>query len=164
MLQLLRISVMPSHIFSWGENEHDESIALPSGTSIVSFDSILPDTKASSSATMTESPNTTESQAKAAINFIEVEMAKSRTPSSAYQGADQSFPRHEKYFFKDGNITFLVRGLLSPSLCAYQIYMLGCRSTARFIAFTDTFFLVTRSTFLPDCHSSTFRTMKRFLL
>ena len=78
--------------FYWGENVHDSSLALPSGTPIASFDSILPGTKASSRATMTESPNATESQAKAAINLVEVEIAKSRTPTSAYQGADHSFP------------------------------------------------------------------------
>jgi hypothetical protein len=114
---------MPSHIFSWGENEHGVSPALPSGPSVVSFDSILPDTKTSSSATVTESPNATESQAKAGINLVGVEMAESRTPTSVSQGADHSFPRHEKYFFKDGNITFLVRGLLSPIvLCTPNLH------------------------------------------
>jgi hypothetical protein len=51
-----------------------------------------------------------ESQTKPAINPMEVEVqtVKSRTPVSAYARADGSYLRHEKYFFKDGNITFLV--------------------------------------------------------
>jgi hypothetical protein len=53
-----------------------------------------------------------ESQAKPAINPMEVEFktVRSRTPTSTYARALDSYLRHEKYFFKDGNITFLVWG------------------------------------------------------
>lgn len=37
-----------------------------------------------------------------------------RTPRGGQGTLDDSFVRHEAYFFKDGNVTFLVRGLLCP--------------------------------------------------
>jgi hypothetical protein len=33
-----------------------------------------------------------------------------RTHGGSYTGADGLFIRHEKYFFSDGNVTFMVRG------------------------------------------------------
>jgi hypothetical protein len=35
-----------------------------------------------------------------------------KTPKGGYATSDDSFIRHDTYFFKDGNVTFLVRGLL----------------------------------------------------
>ena len=40
-----------------------------------------------------------------------------RTPRGAHAALDDSFVRHDTYFFKDGNVTFLVRGLLRLCLC-----------------------------------------------
>jgi hypothetical protein len=38
-----------------------------------------------------------------------------RIPRESGQATlDDSFVRHDAYFFKDGNVTFLVRGLLCP--------------------------------------------------
>ena len=34
-----------------------------------------------------------------------------RTPRGGHATLDDSFVRHDAYFFKDGNVTFLVRGL-----------------------------------------------------
>ena len=34
-----------------------------------------------------------------------------RTPRDGHATLDDSFVRHDVYFFKDGNVTFLVRGL-----------------------------------------------------
>ena len=34
-----------------------------------------------------------------------------RTPRGGHATLDDSFVRHDMYFFKDGNVTFLVRGL-----------------------------------------------------
>ena len=34
-----------------------------------------------------------------------------RTPRSGHATLDDSFVRHDTYYFKDGNVTFLVRGL-----------------------------------------------------
>jgi hypothetical protein len=56
-----------------------------------------------------EAVRAAESLVNVAVSPLEVEACESRTPASAYQGADDSFLLHEKYFFKDGNVTFLVR-------------------------------------------------------
>ena len=37
---------------------------------------------------------------------------KGRTPGGGHATLDDSFVRHDAYFFKDGNVTFLVRDLL----------------------------------------------------
>ena len=34
-----------------------------------------------------------------------------RTPRGGHATLDDSFVRHDTYYFKDGNVTFLVRGL-----------------------------------------------------
>ena len=57
-----------------------------------------------------EAPRTTEYRAGTPISPLVLETSEGRTPASTYPGADDSFLRHEKYFFSDGNITFLVRG------------------------------------------------------
>ena len=36
--------------------------------------------------------------------------------------AEDSFVRHHKYFFKDGNVTFLVRDIQSRKLCVRYIH------------------------------------------
>ena len=41
-----------------------------------------------------------------------------RTPRGGHATLDDSFVRHDAYFFKDGNVTFLVRGL--PA-CVYPM-------------------------------------------
>jgi hypothetical protein len=46
------------------------------------------------------------------------------TPASTYSSADpagdDSFIRHQTYFFKDGNVTFLVRGV-QPRHCQAEV-------------------------------------------
>jgi hypothetical protein len=37
------------------------------------------------------------------------------TSTGANPTIDDSYPRHDTYFFRDGNITFLVRKVLQPS-------------------------------------------------
>ena len=39
-----------------------------------------------------------------------------RTPGGAHATLKDSFVRHDAYFFKDGNVTFLVRDLLYITL------------------------------------------------
>ncbi|KAI9453554.1 hypothetical protein BJY52DRAFT_1123498 [Lactarius psammicola] len=41
-----------------------------------------------------------------------MELGESETPNDSHQQSDDSFLRHSKYFFKDGNVTFLVDGFL----------------------------------------------------
>ena len=58
-----------------------------------------------------EAPRAFEYQAGSSINSLVTETGEGRPPANAYLGADDSLLRHDKYFFNDGNITFLVRGL-----------------------------------------------------
>jgi hypothetical protein len=79
---------------------------------MISFDSLnsdIPETRPP----VEDAPHATESQAKRTNSQV-IEPSGSRAPSSVsvYPGADTaegSFKRHHKYFFKDGNVTFLVR-------------------------------------------------------
>jgi len=82
--------------------------SLASKPSIVSVDCILSDThKKSPGANGT--PQAAESQIKC-MDSQAIEPLGNRSSVCKYPpGVDNSFIRHPKYFFADGNITFLVR-------------------------------------------------------
>ena len=100
---------MATHIVSWGGNNHIISPVNSSKSSIISIDSIQ------TSSAVREAPCVTESQAKHMSSvLIQTEPSGSETSASTYprvDAADASFERHQKYFFKDGNVTFLVSGV-----------------------------------------------------
>ena len=105
---------MASRLVSWGGNEHIVSSNLSETPSIVSVDSILRDT----------SPTVQGALQSLAMNVASqgIEPSRTRTSksTSTYPGADAadgSFVRHPKYFFKDGNVAFLVRAVRLGSLC-----------------------------------------------
>jgi hypothetical protein len=104
---------MAHRIVSWSDNELCITPVLPSAASIVSFDSTFSDTESygKMSPTASEVPclPSTGFEAKHANlpKFLE-----GRTPRGRHTMPDDSFVRHDRYFFKDGNVTFLVRGLL----------------------------------------------------
>lgn len=85
---------MSPPIVSWKINEPRISSALSSASaaSVVSINSIVSDTHMM----------TTEATADFGAKLTNL-------PGSAHPIADDSFVRHDIYFFKDGNITFLVR-------------------------------------------------------
>jgi hypothetical protein len=77
---------MATHIVSWGGGEH-VILPVPSSTpSIVSVDSVLSHERETYSIVQEATPTVQNDHT-----------------------ADDSFTRHHKYFFKDGNVTFLVR-------------------------------------------------------
>jgi hypothetical protein len=101
-----------SHTVTWGGNDHIVSPDLSRSSSIVSIDSILPHKR--TTAVQVTSVPASESLAKR-MSSLSVEPSGSETLISAStyaraDSADDSFTRHHKYFFKDGNVTFLVRG------------------------------------------------------
>jgi hypothetical protein len=103
---------MASHILSWGGKDHIVSPALPSTPSIiVSVDSILP----YKHDTFSIVQEAAESWVKRTSSLIEPSGSETSTPVSTNPSADpagdDSFIRHHTYFFKDGNATFLVRGV-----------------------------------------------------
>ncbi|KAI0250019.1 hypothetical protein BJV78DRAFT_1376974 [Lactifluus subvellereus] len=59
-----------------------------------------------------EAPRASEYQARTLISSLVTETGEGRAHASTYLGADDSLLQHEKYFFNDGNITFLVDGTL----------------------------------------------------
>jgi hypothetical protein len=110
---------MATHIVSWGSNEHVIS-PLPSTSStpsIVSVDSVLSlERETSSNVQELEATGPApESLAKRMSSLLaEPSGSETLTSASTHQRAgtaDDSFTRHHKYFFKDGNVTFLVRSV-----------------------------------------------------
>jgi hypothetical protein len=106
---------MATHIVSWGGNEHVIS-PVPSTSStpsIVSVDSVLSLERETSSTVQEATGPAPESLAKRMSSLLaEPNGSETLTSASTYQTAgtaDDSFTRHHKYFFKDGNVTFLVR-------------------------------------------------------
>ena len=106
---------MATHIVSWGGNEHLISSVPSSTPSIVSVDSVLSHERETSSTVHEATGPARESLAKRMSSLLaEPSGSKMSTSTSTNQRADtanNSFTRHHKYFFKDGNVTFLVRGV-----------------------------------------------------
>jgi len=124
---------------------------------MVSFDSLLFDNPETPPA-IEVAPHPTESQAKhTSFQVIEPSASGSRACSSVsvHLGADAaegSFIRHHKYFFKDGNVTFLVRDTLifSHESCVNAMFidetLCTSRLETRCTASTDISSRVTRYT------------------
>jgi len=83
---------------------------------MISFDSVLSDNPELPLA-VEGATHATESQAKyTSPQAIEPSGSRACSSVSVYPGADAvggAFIRHHKYFFKDGNVTFLVRDIQS---------------------------------------------------
>jgi len=103
---------MASRIVSWSGDEHIISPNLSKTPSLISVDSILSD-KSEASEGDQIAPRMAESQpSHRAFQVIEPNGTTISTLTTI--GADSadhgsSFMQHNKYFFKDGNVTFLVR-------------------------------------------------------
>ncbi|KAH8996893.1 hypothetical protein EDB92DRAFT_1540415 [Lactarius akahatsu] len=102
---ILSLIPMAPHIVSWGAN----SPATSTAPSVVSFDS---------SSDVHPGPGATEKGTNS-VNISTGEPSGTLTPTSTYPGVDDSFQRHNTYFFKDGNITFLVDGTL---YCVHRFF------------------------------------------
>jgi hypothetical protein len=147
---------MATHIVSWGGNEHVISPVPSSTPSIVSVDPVLSHERETSSAVQEATGPAPEFLAKQ-WSFLSAEPRETSTSASTYQTADtadDSFTRHNKYFFKDGNVTFLVRGVSQESGVHIRfISEIVCRLMEHFIVSTDISFLGTLSA-LPPCLTS----------
>ena len=103
---------MATRIVAWSGNEHTVSPSLSKTPSMVSFDSTFSDIE-------TPGVQGAHHAADARVNYVSSQViepsgTRTYTPASIYPGTgatDGSFVRHHKYFFKDGNVTFLVRGV-----------------------------------------------------
>jgi hypothetical protein len=115
---VLSLLSMAPRIVSWSDREICISPVLSSAASIVSFDSTLSDLFPSHS----QMPPTTSlglpsDQFGAKHASLPGVSEEGRTPRGAHATLDDSFVRHDTYFFEDGNVTFLVRGPLRLCLC-----------------------------------------------
>jgi hypothetical protein len=104
---------MAPRIVSWSDQKTHISPVLSSAASIVSFDSTfsVSDTFPSH---FQMSPSTSEApgaQFGAYYTSLPDFPEDGKTPGVRNATPDDSFSRHDTYFFKDGNVTFLVRGL-----------------------------------------------------
>ena len=64
------------------------------------------------SPTASEAPGLPSAEFGTKLTSLPVFSEGRKTPRGGHATPDDSFIRHDAYFFKDGNITFLVRGLL----------------------------------------------------
>ena len=105
---------MAPHVVSFGGTDYISPVRSRSA-SIVTIDSILSDTY-EISLSVPEAPRAAESRARAkgAMSCLMIEPGGGKTPGGSCPVVDDPFLRHEKYFFKDGNITFLVRDSIGP--------------------------------------------------
>jgi hypothetical protein len=96
--------IMAPHIVSWGPAEYKRSISpVPSTVgSIVSIESITSDTSIIPHSISEVSRRSMDSMPRKVPPVL----------PGLHLPVDSPFLRHEKYFFPDGNITFLVRGCL----------------------------------------------------
>lgn len=92
---------------SWKEMKLSPVVTLPSTPSVVPFESLLSTPYAKSPPTPEPSRARTTSGARPP-SFIGVDVDESETRDGSRQGSEGSFSQHGKYFFKDGNVTFLV--------------------------------------------------------
>jgi hypothetical protein len=118
---------MATRIVSWSNNEHTISPSLLKTPSMVSFDSVLSDN--SETPSMQGARNAVESRIKYVTSQVK-EPSGTRTYTSASMSpgvgaTDGSFVRHHRYFFKDGNVTFLVRDVQRYSV-VLQIHQSDC--------------------------------------
>ena len=110
---------MANCIVSWSGDEPCDIVSpnLLKTPSVTSFDSILSDKPEASlggqgpphMATMANSQSTQTASQVIEPNGIRTSTAIAMYPETDAADHDDSFMRHEKYFFKDGNVTFLVR-------------------------------------------------------
>ncbi|KAH9032570.1 hypothetical protein EDB85DRAFT_1202161 [Lactarius pseudohatsudake] len=101
---------MAPHIVSWGAtgNAPATSTAFSRSPSVVSFNS---------PSDVHPGPGATEKGTNS-VNSTG-DPSGTLTPTSTYPGIDDSFQRHNTYFFKDGNISFLVDGTL---YCVHRFF------------------------------------------
>ena len=145
---------MAPHMTVWGDNEHIISPVGSSTHSIVSVESILLDAP-KNPPDSNENPRAAESRVKG-MGPQATKLPGNRSSVVMNSGADDSFIRHPKYFFMDGNITFLVRDVHDGKLSQLSLYVVRTgRSKAHSTAFIDTSSLETRYTSPPDLPNST---------
>jgi hypothetical protein len=115
---------MAARIVSWSGNTLTVSQSLSKSPSIVSVDSILPDKLQA----IQSAPRAAESP-QAASQVIDLNGTRTLAATGMYPGHDTidgSFVKHHRYFFTDGNVTFLVRDIYPSTVVCRLIDCLVC--------------------------------------
>ena len=105
---------MAPHIISWSDREICISPVLSSAASTISFDSTFSDpipSHSPMSPTASEALGLPGDKFGARYNNLPGFSDEGRTSRGGHATLNDSFVRHDVYFFKDGNVTFLVCGL-----------------------------------------------------
>ena len=115
-------SFMAPRIVSWSNKEICKSPVLSNSASIISFDSTLSGpapNHSSMSITASEALGLPSDKFGARFSNVPVVSDERRTPRGGHATLDDSFVRHDAYYFKDGNVTFLVCGspIFAYSMC-----------------------------------------------
>ena len=115
---------MAPHITTWEDSEYVISPVGSSTPSIVSVESILSNLPED----INEDPHVTESRIKCMGPQV-TKLPGNRSSVGMNSGTNDSFNRHPKYFFMDGNITFLVRDVHDGDHAGliYKLYALAGR-------------------------------------
>ena len=109
-LSISSSSSMATHKVSWGGNDHIISPDISRTSSIVSIDSILPQKRTTAVQRAPVPESSAKRMSSLSVESSGREMLVSASTYARAGSTDDSFIRHYKYFFEDGNITFLVRG------------------------------------------------------
>ncbi|KAF8270188.1 hypothetical protein EI94DRAFT_1681019 [Lactarius quietus] len=109
--------LMADRIVSWSDNKLGLSPVMSSTASIVSFDSTFSDTQSYREMSPTASSSEVPWVPSASAEFDSkhanlLKFPEEGTPRDAHATPDESFVRHDSYFFNDGNVTFLIDGTL----------------------------------------------------
>jgi len=105
---------MATYIVSWGGDEHIISPNISKTPSISSVDSILSDKPEASESDQSALHMDKSQPTHRDFQVIDPNGTTTSKSTNIYLGTDAadhggSFMQHNKYFFKDGNVTFLVR-------------------------------------------------------
>ena len=109
---------MAPRIVTWSEREICISPVLSSAASDISFDSTFSDSYPSHSQmspTASDALGLPSDQFGAKHTSLPGGSEEGRTPRGEHATLDDSYARHDAYYFTDGNVTFLVCSL--PCLC-----------------------------------------------
>jgi hypothetical protein len=142
--------MVPPHIIAWGDSERSTSPVSTSTASLVSIDSITSDTRSTA-----PEPRATLSRPES----MSFPVFLGNRESGAHPANGDPFTRHDKYYFKDGNITFLVRPCFMFDRMKHYL-LCQLRSMALFTASTDTSSIETRRISPLDSNNSVFANTK----
>ena len=144
---------MAPHIVSWNDVKFSPVVSSSSTPSVVPIESLLSAPSAKSPIIPETSRARATPGAQPTSFFLGMGAGESETLDGSQQ-SDDSFLQHRKYFFKDGNVTFLVRRYLAHA----PNVLTSPRSVAFYTVFTAISSLAIRCTSPLDLPSSAFVT------